>query len=404
MRRILTLMRSEFLLEFSAPGSWVFFLLLPLLFTTAIGAGLSGMMSGSATPEEVRPTVYVTGLPAGELGATLRQVLEDNNLQFQEVTTLPRGQFALALPADMIERVSAGDVVTATLYLDPQSSLVTAVELATRAALSRIGGAVLVAQMGVEQGRAMELFTTPAVEQVFFKRVLDNTLAAVREPPVMPHVVWALAQGESEDLLRGPSGQQQAAAGQLVTWTLITLLGAAEVFVSERIRGTWQRLLIMPTGRLTLLTGKLSGRLMLGLFQMALLMVSGELVFHVGWGRSPLAALGVSLSFALAGVSLGMLLATFLRTRGQASGLVIGLSMALAALGGAWFPLEITPVAFQRVAQLFPSTWAMRAYTLIITRGASLKDVAPSIGVLCAFAVLYFGLAGLRLRRESVAS
>lgn len=398
MRRLLALIRSEFLLELNTPLNWLFFLLLPLLFTFAIGAGLSGMMNDSAQPEALRPLVYVTGLPEGEIGATLRQALEEANLQLEDVTTLPRGEFGLAIPPDFTARLSSGEPVTLTLLLDPTSSLTMAVEQAVRIGISRIGGAALVAQMGVEQLRRLGV-DSPEAQRDFFSLVLEDTLSAVRHPPAVTRVVWPEGRAGQEQLL-GPTSAQQASAGQLITWTHITLLGAAEVLVSERLRGTWRRLLLMPTQRMTLFAGKLLGRLLLGLFQMALLILGGEVLFRVGWGRAPLSTLLVSLAFALAGVSLGMLLSTFLRTRGQAMGLVIGLSMALAAIGGAWFPLEITPPLFQHVALAFPSTWAMRAYTDILTRGASLRDVAPSLVALCAFAIVYFALAGLSLRRR----
>lgn len=398
MRQLLALIRSEFLLELNVPINWLFFLLLPLLFTFAIGAGMSGMMNDSAEPVTVRPEVYVTGLPEGEIGATLRQALAEANLHLVEVTSLPRGQFGLSIPSDFSERLSSGEPVTVTLTLDPRSSLTVAVEQALRVGLSRVGGAALVAQMGVAQLQRLGV-DSPEAQRDFFSLVLEDTLSAVRHPPAVTRVVWSEGR-EGQDQLLGPTSAQQASAGQLITWTHITLLGAAEVLVSERLRGTWRRLLLMPTQRMTLFVGKLLGRFLLGLLQMALLILGGELLFHVGWGRAPLATLLVSLAFALAGVSLGMLLSTFLRTRGQAMGLVIGLSMALAAIGGAWFPLEITPPLFQQVALAFPSTWAMRAYTDILTRGAPVRDVAPSMAALCAFAMLYIALASLSLRHR----
>ncbi len=395
MRRILTLIRSEFQLAFSSPAAWIFYLALPLLFTFAIGAGLKGLMSPGTAPTP-RPTVYVTHLPRNEIGLTLRNLLQEQ-ADLQEVDSLPRGAFGLDVPPDLMERLASGAQVTVTLVLDPQSSLTMAVEQAVQVALGRIGGAALVAQLGQAQLQAMA--PSPELEQAFFTRVLTRTLAAVEPAPVVIRLTGP--EGSLPQVSAGPNSAQQASAGQLITWTLLSLLGAAEVFVSERLRGTWQRLLLMPTNRLTLLSGKLLGRWLLGLVQIALLMIFGEALSHVGWSRSPLAALLVSLSFALAGVSLGMLLATLLRTRAQASGLVIGLSMALAALGGAWFPLEITPPLFQRLALLFPTTWAMQAYTAILTRGASVSQVLPAIGALLGFSLLYFSLAGWNMQHQS---
>jgi ABC-2 type transport system permease protein len=126
--------------------------------------------------------------------------------------------------------------------------------------------------------------------------------------------------------------------------------------------------------------------------------VGGALLFGVDWGRDPIAVAAVSLAFALATVSLGLLVATFVRTRGQASSVVVGLSMALAAMGGAWFPLEVTPPLYRQLVKALPSTWAMQAYTDLLARGSNLGDVLLEVGVLVGFAVVFIVLGLLRFR------
>jgi ABC-2 type transport system permease protein len=192
---------------------------------------------------------------------------------------------------------------------------------------------------------------------------------------------------------------EQASAGQIVTWTQITLLAAAEVFVAEREGGTLHRLLVSPSPRFLTLLGKLLSRLILGLVQMAILFFGGSLLFGVQWVKSPLALLVVSLSFALATVGLGTLIATFVRSRSQANSVVIGLAMAMSALGGAWYPLEITPPLYRQVVKILPSNWAMQAYTDLLVRNAGLTEVLPAVGVLLLFALVFISVGILRFRR-----
>jgi ABC-2 type transport system permease protein len=145
----------------------------------------------------------------------------------------------------------------------------------------------------------------------------------------------------------------------------------------------------------------LVARLLLGLVQMALLLGAGAWLFNVGWAQQPLATAAVSVAFALAMVSLGILLATFVRTQGQASSLVVGLSMAMAALGGAWFPLEVAPQLYRQVVQVLPSKWAMRAYTDILVRSADLAAVLPYVGILLGFAVVFIATGVWRFTRSA---
>jgi ABC-2 type transport system permease protein len=126
----------------------------------------------------------------------------------------------------------------------------------------------------------------------------------------------------------------------------------------------------------------------------------GQLVFGVQWARSPLALAAVVLCFNLAGVSLGILLSTLVRTTDQAVGVMIGASMSMAALGGAWWPLDIVSPTMQRIAYFFPSAWAMEGYQAVILRGASVADVMPQALALLGFATLFFTLGIWRFRFE----
>jgi ABC-2 type transport system permease protein len=177
-------------------------------------------------------------------------------------------------------------------------------------------------------------------------------------------------------------------------------LGGAEVFVNERLGGTLRRLVITPTRKAVILAGKCLGRFTLGLTQMALLVGFGALVLGVNWGNNPWALLIMLVAFGLTGTALGVMLGAFARTRSQASGLTILFSMLLAALGGAWWPLEITPQAYQNAVSLLPSTWAMRGFTDVIVRGQGVSAILPEAGILLGFAVLFFVVGIWKLKFE----
>lgn len=398
MRKLWAMVRTEFLNEFSSPIALVFFVALPLLFTAAVGTGLQGLYADDETPEELRVPIEVVSEDQGPLVDALWTVLADVSLDPQSVAAISEDGYALEIPGDFSTALHDGDTVSLTLHTLPDQSASPAVEQAVRAAQGRVGGAVLVARAGVDQARALDLFATSEEEQRFFEHLLEETLAVTASPPVVTQMTWPSGTiiAATRDMV---TSVEQASAGQLVTWVQITLLGAAEVLVAERIGGTLRRMLVMPASRVTVLGGKLLARLALGLVQISLLLGVGALLFDVNWGRDPLAVALVSLAFAFATTSLGILVATFVQTRGQASSVVVGLSMAMAALGGAWFPLEVTPPLFRQVVQVLPSTWAMRAYTDLLARNATVVDVLPYLGILSAFATLFLGLAFLRFGR-----
>ncbi|HOC20743.1 MAG TPA: ABC transporter permease [Anaerolineae bacterium] len=399
IQRLRALIRNEFRMEFTSPIALVFFLVLPLLFTAAVGAGLGGMMPGDEeTPQELRIPLYVRAADQGPLVEAFLAALSETNLEPERVEALPEEGYGLEIPAYFTAALLNGDTVTLTLHTRPDDSTSLAVEQAVRAAQGRVGGAALVAQQGLEQARAAGVVDTPAAETAFFRQVLEDTLAAVQQPPAVAAVRWPAGVTLADDANAMASSAEQASAGQLVTWVQITLLGAAEVLVNERLGGTLRRMLVTPTSRGVVLMGKLLGRLLLGLLQMAILLVGGAVLFGVNWGRDPLAVALVSFAFALAMVSLGILLATVVKTRGQANSVVVGLSMGMAALGGAWYPMEITPPLYRQVVQILPSTWAMRAYTDLLARGADVERVLPYVGVLLGFALVFALVGTLRFQ------
>ena len=126
----------------------------------------------------------------------------------------------------------------------------------------------------------------------------------------------------------------------------------------------------------------------------------GQFVFGVPWGRSPIALLMIVLTFDLAIVSLGIFISTLVKTTDQVVAIMIASSMAMAALGGAWWPIDIVPPFMKTIGHFFPSAWAMDGFVDIILRGAGVADVLLPATVLLGFAVLFFGLGIWRFRYE----
>ncbi|MGI5916362.1 MAG: ABC transporter permease [Anaerolineae bacterium] len=396
MIRIMALIRNEFMRQFSDRSNLIFLVLLPLLFTMIVGAGLRGL-EGDPTPRALDISLPVVREDEGVLADMLLDALRAAGVTPEEVDELPPGEFALLIPEDLGQRLYRGESVDLSFQMRSDVNAAPAVEQAVQAALVRLNGAVRLARMAVEEGRALGRFPDEAAAELFFQNALGDIMAATESPSAEAQIVWAAPTSDrSSDMA---SSAEQASAGQIVTWVQITLLGISEILVDERLTGTLRRMLIVPTSRATVLGSKMIARLVLGLFQIAILMVGGAVLFRVDWGSDPLAAALVSLAFALATVALGTVIATLVQTRKQANSAMVGLSMALAALGGAWFPLEITPPLFRQAVQVLPSTWAMRAYTDVLARGADATGVLPEIGVLLGFATLFTAVAMWRFRR-----
>ncbi|HLF74938.1 MAG TPA: hypothetical protein VI524_11360, partial [Anaerolineales bacterium] len=71
-----------------------------------------------------------------------------------------------------------------------------------------------------------------------------------------------------------------------------------------------------------------------------------------------------------------------------------------AAMGGAWFPLEVTGKTFATIGHLMPTAWAMDGFQNVIMRGLGFTSVLFPAGMLLLYTVVFFALAIWRFRFE----
>jgi ABC-type multidrug transport system permease subunit len=164
----------------------------------------------------------------------------------------------------------------------------------------------------------------------------------------------------------------------MVMFTMLVLLtSGAILLVSERERGLLRRLAATPISRGSIVLGKWVARMALALVQIGFAMALGSLVFKVDWGSSlPTVAL-VLATWAAFNASLAMMLAGVARSSQQMAGLGVLGTMVLAALGGCWWPIEITPRWMQRRALVLPSGWCMDAMHRLVSFGYGAESAWP---------------------------
>jgi ABC-type multidrug transport system permease subunit len=185
-----------------------------------------------------------------------------------------------------------------------------------------------------------------------------------------------------------PVGFAQAVPGTMVMFTMVILLtSGAVMLVVEREHGLLRRLASTPISRASLVLGKWLARVALALVQLAFAMVLGSLLFRVDWGQSVPMVFAVLVAWAAFNASLALLLGSAARTTAQATGIGVLASLALAALGGCWWPIEITPKWMQSVALALPTGWTMDALHQLVSFGYAPGTALPHVAALAAAAL-----------------
>lgn len=397
LNKLIAIMRKDTMIRFQSRSELLFFLVLPIVFTVIVGRSISSDVSDSRV---VLPVVDRDG--GAQAAALLAELAKSDTVrpevmsagEAEALLTDKEAGAALIIPAGFSAATAAGDGVEVTLRAAPGSNLGPAVELEVRAAADAVTRPALIARnaaAALDSVAGAEPLTGEA-RAAFLERA---EAAAAAE--VQPSRVEFTTAGEEESDFDMAA---HTSAGQLLTWVFIPLLGVSSIFAFERALGTLRRLMITPTRKSTFLLGTIGGQLIAALFQMAILILFGVYVLRVPWGDSPGALALVLVTFALAGLALGTMLGTFVKTEGQAINLSILFGMVMSMLGGAWFPMEIFPTGMQQAVKVLPTTWAMQGLTDLSMRGGGLSDILPEAAVLLGFAVVFFAVGVWRFRFE----
>jgi ABC-type multidrug transport system permease subunit len=183
----------------------------------------------------------------------------------------------------------------------------------------------------------------------------------------------------------------------LVMFTLLVLLtSGATMLVQERNQGLLRRIASAPITRTELIAGKWQGRMILAAVQVTVALLFGTFLFSMDWGPNLLAVVVVLVAWSGFCASAGLWLGTVARTEAQASGLGVLTANLLAALGGCWWPIEITPDWMQTLQKMIPTGWTMDALHKLVSFGAEPLAVLPNILILIVAAVVFGALAARR--------
>jgi ABC-type multidrug transport system permease subunit len=187
--------------------------------------------------------------------------------------------------------------------------------------------------------------------------------------------------------------------GFIVMFTMqVSLTAGSVLLIVERRKGVLRRLASTQVSRASVVAGKLGARLAMGLIQVGVAMLVGRYWFGVDWGANLWAVLLLLLAYTTFCSALAVAFAGIARTEGQALAAGVILSSVLAAVGGCWWPVEVTPKWMQQAALLLPTGWAMDGLHKLISYGDSPASVALHLAGLAAATIVVGCVAVRRFR------
>jgi len=384
-RAALTLARHDLRLTLADRSAVLWMFIMPVVFAVFFGM----VMGGGQDPTTAQVKLTVVDEDGGELARMLVSDLAGARLAITEIPpeskdSAPDKARTLVIPKGFTSQVLAGEQVTLRLERDPGSNAEAAL-----AAQARIAGAIARVIGRLVEAQAAAGSEGPA------------ELDAVRASSGAVDLVTVESRYAGKARV-APGGFAHSVPGNTVMFVMLVALtyGAGSIS-AERGSGMLRRIASCPVSRADVVLGKILGRVAVASVQVTVLVavcLLGARFFGEGLGGRPLEVWAILILFGAAVAPLGVAVGGFIRDPDRAASLGVMATMAMAALGGCWWPIEVVSPALQTVSLLFPTGWAMRALHGVISFGEGLPGVALPLAVLALFGLACTALAARVLR------
>lgn len=302
----------------------------------------------------------------------------------------------IEIPAGFGESVGAGESTT-LIYRSPDDPTTPSfTQQALQTVTQRLSGASIAREVGTDIAETFDAVEDSERADIA-DDIFERAAALWAADPITVQTITA--NDESPTLTPANGGFNQSIPGIASMYVLFAVLPLMGTVMRERATGTLPRLFTLPVSRAQILGGKLLARFIYGLLQYAIIFAFGY-VIGVRYGSDPIALVLVMVAYTLCVTALALALMTVLRTEGQAAGVTLFLSLTLAPLGGAWWPLEVVPGWLATLGHISPVAWAMDAFNTLIYFGGNLGTVALPVSVLLALTIAFFVFGIMRFEYE----
>jgi ABC-2 type transport system permease protein len=182
--------------------------------------------------------------------------------------------------------------------------------------------------------------------------------------------------------------------------TLVTLMLTAMAIVREKEIGTMEQLMVTPIRPMELILGKTLPFVLVGLWDMILVVAASLLVFHIPFAGNFGLLVVCTLLFLLTSLGAGLFISTISRTQQQAM-MTTGLFFQpFFMLSGFSFPIRNMPVSMQVLTYINPVRYFMEIVRGIFLQGTGISTLWPQMVALAVFGVTILWLSVLRFHKQ----
>ncbi len=394
MRTLLNIARKDALVVLRDKAAVLVLVAMPLGLIFILGSALGNLQTG-----EFRVKVGIVNEDTGESGQhfvdgltgneDLKKVFEMNT--YKSAATVRKDveegnlNAALVIPADLSRTIAAGQPAAVEVLQDPGSSI----SAGAWAGVVRAGVAYASAELVIGRTLQQELASAGG---------MPGPVASSPQTPPPALTAVTMKQVKAQIEKEVPMMSYYAVAMTAMFLLFGSMFGAF-AFVKERREQTLARMLVSPATKTQIVGGKGLGIALVGVGQLAVLLVGTMLLFRVDWGQHIAAAVLLGVAEVFAATGMAMTLAALGKTERVIGAIGPAAIMIFAATGGSMFPAEAMPTWMRPAQVISPSYWALQGF-LDVIKGATVADVAGKAGIVVVIGLVLYAFGVWRLRYE----
>ncbi len=370
-----------------------------IILMTVMALGLTAIFGASF--DEFRPTVLLVDEDKSGYSEVFADELKANNaLNFvysdmkNAATEVEEGKVlaALVIQKGFDEDIKGGKRVSlGIMKVKDDTIILTLQKLASGIALKMAGG-VRIADITADFIHAQKHdVNRQAITASAYRSVMEAW--KYKKPMEVTSSVAETGASSSYD------NQKHSMIGFSLFFSMYTMVFSIGTILSDRQYKTWQRMLISPVSKASILGGSMVVAYLTGAIQVGVLILVGKYLLGIDWGNSIPGVLMVAGSFVFTVTSLGLLLSGVVKTHAQLSAITPVVLTSTSMLGGCMWPLEIVNnKLLLLLAELTPQKWAMQGMESIASKGMGFEAAVTPTFVLLAMGALFFA-AGVKVMK-----
>jgi len=199
------------------------------------------------------------------------------------------------------------------------------------------------------------------------------------------------------------SGFDVSFAGNIVMFLIMNVLIYGGISLNYDIKsGITKRILVAPISKFAFIMSAVLFRTFIGVFQALLILIVGKLLFNVSYLTSSIWLYVVIFLFSISMAALSIVFATFFSNEEKLSRFAIMITLPLAALGGCWWPLEIMPQFWQKIALFLPTGNMMDTFMKVFLKDITFSDVSMNVLYFSCLTVVFLYTGVTRLKKSLI--